>query len=83
MSGRQLFRAGAYSKALDRLRQASELLPDDPRPRYHAALAHHVLGDLDRARRLARGALAVGARLRPVERKRLTLLLSQGQGQVL
>jgi hypothetical protein len=27
--------------------------------------------------------LAVGARLRPVERKRLTLLLSQGQGQVL
>ncbi|MEO6951964.1 MAG: tetratricopeptide repeat protein [Polyangia bacterium] len=78
-SGSQLIEAEDYTAALDKLDRAARLDPKDPRPHYLAAVAWEKKGDLTKAEKGFREALALDPKLADVRGELGALLQDLGR----
>ena len=78
-AGSQLIEAENYAAALDKLDRAARLDPKDPRPRYLAAVAWEKKGDLPKAEKGFRDALALDPKLADVRGELGALLQDLGR----
>ena len=80
-SGSQLIEAEDYGAALEKLGRAARLDPKDPRPHYLAAVAWEKRGDLPKAEKGFREALALDPKLADVRAELGALLQDLGRSE--